>query len=96
LIGNPVASWDAKALAAGSDTPTLSTEYDRLNLDRDDPLAALEADFSLGLEGLDEATVRSRLVKIERTLAEWSKGRKLQHLQRGIWPASPSVRWAPP
>ncbi|MCI3270320.1 RHS repeat-associated core domain-containing protein [Streptomyces cylindrosporus] len=29
--GNPVASWDAKALAAGSDTPTLSTEYDKLN-----------------------------------------------------------------
>jgi len=52
-------------------------EYDRLNLDRDDPLATLEADFELGLEGLNEATVRARLVKIERTLADWAKGRKL-------------------
>lgn len=29
--GNPVASWDAKTLAAGSDTPTLTTEYDELD-----------------------------------------------------------------
>ena len=52
-------------------------EFDRLNLDRDDPLAELEAEFSLGLEGLAEAAVRTRLVKIERILADWSKGRKL-------------------
>ena len=52
-------------------------EYDRLNLDRDDPVAELDAQFSLGLEGLDEGKVRARLVKIERVLADWSKGRKL-------------------
>ena len=52
-------------------------EYDRLNLDKDDPVAALEAEFSLGLEGLKEGEVRARLVRIERLLADWSKGRKL-------------------
>jgi MoxR-like ATPase len=52
-------------------------EYDRLNLDHDDPAAQTDAQFRLRLEGLDEAGVRARLVKIERLLAEWSKGRKL-------------------
>jgi MoxR-like ATPase len=52
-------------------------EYDRLNLDKDDPLAALEDEFEKGLEGVTEAEARARLVKIERLLAEWSKGRKL-------------------
>jgi MoxR-like ATPase len=52
-------------------------EYDRLNLDRDDPVATLEAEFALGLEGVQEAEVRARLVKIERVLADWAKGRKL-------------------
>ncbi len=52
-------------------------EYDRLNLDRDDPLAELEAEFAEGLEGVSEAEVRTRLVTIERLLDKWSKGRKL-------------------
>jgi hypothetical protein len=52
-------------------------EYDRLNLDRDDPVAELEAEFAKGLEGVREADTRARLVKIERLLTEWSKGRKL-------------------
>jgi MoxR-like ATPase len=52
-------------------------EYDRLDLDRDDPVAALSDEFALGLEGVTEAEVRARLVKIERVLADWSKGRKL-------------------
>jgi hypothetical protein len=52
-------------------------EYDRLNLDKEDPLAVLEAEFGLGLEGVSAAEARARLVKIERLLAEWSKGRKL-------------------
>ncbi len=52
-------------------------EYDRLNLDKDDPLVALETEFAAGLEGVTESEVRARLVKIERILAEWSKGRKL-------------------
>lgn len=52
-------------------------EYDRLNLDNDDPLTALETEFQAGLEGVTEAEVRARLVKIERILADWSKGRKL-------------------
>jgi hypothetical protein len=52
-------------------------EYDRLNLDRDDPVAALDGEFELGLDGIDEKTVRARLLKIERLVQEWSKGRKL-------------------
>jgi MoxR-like ATPase len=52
-------------------------EYDRLDRDRDDPLLALEEEFERGLEGVTEAETRARLVKIERVLAEWSKGRKL-------------------
>ena len=52
-------------------------EYDRLNLDKDDPLAALETEFAAGLEGVTESEARARLVKIERLLADWSKGRKL-------------------
>jgi MoxR-like ATPase len=52
-------------------------EFDRLNLDQDDPVAVLGDEFSKGLEGLKESDVRARLVRIERLLAEWSKGRKL-------------------
>ncbi|VTR98892.1 atpase : ATPase family protein associated with various cellular activities (AAA) OS=Thiorhodovibrio sp. 970 GN=Thi970DRAFT_03968 PE=4 SV=1: AAA_3 [Tuwongella immobilis] len=52
-------------------------EYDRLNRDRNDPLVALEEEFEQGLDGLNEATVRARLVKIERLFAEWAKGQKL-------------------
>ncbi|AKF07015.1 AAA family ATPase [Sandaracinus amylolyticus] len=52
-------------------------EYDRLDLDRDDPVGALLAQMRAGLEGLDEREVRARLVTIERTLAEQAKGRKL-------------------
>jgi MoxR-like ATPase len=52
-------------------------EFDRLNLDNDDPVKVLEQEFELGLEGLPEKEVRARLVKIERLLSEWSKGRKM-------------------
>jgi hypothetical protein len=52
-------------------------EYDRLDLDRDDPVGNLQAEFEKGLDGMTEKEVRARLVKIERLLAQWSKGRKL-------------------
>lgn len=52
-------------------------EYDRLDLDRDDPVGARLAELSKGLEGLGEREVRARLVAIERTLGEWSTGRKV-------------------
>ncbi|CAK0776529.1 MoxR-like ATPase [uncultured Gammaproteobacteria bacterium] len=52
-------------------------EYDRLDLDKDDPVAEMLAEFGRGLDGLDQATTRGRLVRIERLLAVWSKGRKL-------------------
>lgn len=54
-----------------------NAEYDRLDLDRKDPVAELDAEFKLGLEGLGLAEVKQRLVKIERQLQKMSKGRKL-------------------
>ena len=51
-------------------------EYDRLDLDRDDPVAAISAEFEKGLEGVTEKQVRAQLVRIERVLSQWAKGRK--------------------
>jgi MoxR-like ATPase len=53
-----------------------SQEYDRLDLDHDDPLRELEEQFVRGLDGLAAPEVRNRLVKIERILNDWSRGRK--------------------
>lgn len=52
-------------------------EYDRLNLDKDDPVAAMLAEMQRGLDGVDAAEVRRRLVQIEGVLRSWSAGRKL-------------------
>lgn len=54
-----------------------SAEYDRLDLDRDDPVAALADELRLGLGGVSESEVRARLTRIERLIGEWSKGKKL-------------------
>lgn len=52
-------------------------EYDRLDLDRNDPLGELEKEFSQGLDGLGESETRSRLTRIERLVDQRVKGRKL-------------------
>jgi len=52
-------------------------EYDRLDLDRSDPVGALADELRQGLDGLTERTVRARLLKIERLIAEHGKGKKL-------------------
>jgi MoxR-like ATPase len=52
-------------------------DFDRLNLDHDDPVADLTMEFRRGLDGLSESETRTRLVRIERLITEWSKGRKL-------------------
>ncbi len=52
-------------------------EYDRLNLDKEDPVGRLESEFAAGLEGLGETDVRNRLVKIERELSELTKAKKI-------------------
>ncbi len=51
-------------------------EYERLELDRDDPVAGLATEFDRGLDGLSQQEVRARLVKIESVLNQWSKSRK--------------------
>lgn len=52
-------------------------EFDRLDRDRSDPVAELEAEFQLGLEGLKATEVKARLVKIERQLQTLADGKKL-------------------
>ncbi len=52
-------------------------EYDRLDLDRNDAVGTLAAEFAAGLDGLGESEVRARLAKIERLVEERVKGRKL-------------------
>jgi MoxR-like ATPase len=52
-------------------------EYDRLALDKSDPVAALLIEVEKGLEGVKESEVRNRLGRIERLISEWAKGRKL-------------------
>lgn len=52
-------------------------EYERLELDREDPVADLSGELEKGLEGVSEKAVRKQLVAIERTLKSWSQGRKL-------------------
>jgi MoxR-like ATPase len=51
-------------------------EYERLELDRNDPVAALAAEFDGGIDGLAPREVKARLVKIEKVLIEWGKSRK--------------------
>ena|SRR5688572_9738420 len=52
-------------------------EFVRLDLDRDDPVAAMDEAFDRGLDGVPEAEVRKRLNAIETHLAGLSKGTKL-------------------
>jgi hypothetical protein len=54
-----------------------SADYDRLNLDRDDPVSVLSDELRLGLGGVTQAEVRARVTRIERLISEWAKGRKL-------------------
>jgi MoxR-like ATPase len=51
-------------------------EYERLELDRDDPVAQLTAELDSGLDGVSQRDVSARLTKIERVLSQWSKSRK--------------------
>jgi len=51
-------------------------EYDRLDRDKDDPVAEFSAEFEKGLDGLSKTEVRYRLTKIERVLNQWAKSRK--------------------
>jgi MoxR-like ATPase len=54
-----------------------AADYDRLNLDREDPVARMSEQFQLGLTGVTESDVRSRLSRIETLVTELTRGRKL-------------------
>ena len=64
-------SWLRRLLDASN------ADYDRLDLDRNDPVGDFAAKFAEGLDGLSEREVLSRLSKIERQVAEQTRGRKL-------------------
>ncbi len=51
-------------------------EYDRLQLDKDDPVLKLSQQFEQGLDGVDQREVRRRLTEIERIVKGWSGSRK--------------------
>ncbi len=60
-------------------------EYDRLDLDRADPLEAVDAAFDAGLDGVSEAEVKKRLGAVEARLAELAKSTKLlAHVQKDV------------
>ena len=52
-------------------------EFNRLDLDRNDPVGELSKEFSLGLDGVSERETRARLARIERLVGDLAKGRKL-------------------
>lgn len=52
-------------------------EFLRLDLERNDPVGELAALFAQGLDGVSERETRARLVKIEKLVAQLTKGRKL-------------------
>ena len=54
-----------------------NAEFDRLDLDRNDPVGELSTQFAAGLDGLSESDTRARLTRIERLVDERIKGRKL-------------------
>nr|MCU0709861.1 AAA family ATPase [Pirellula sp.] len=51
-------------------------EFDRLQLDKEDPILKMSEVFEKGLEGVSESEVRKRLIEIERLLKSWSGSRK--------------------
>jgi MoxR-like ATPase len=52
-------------------------EFNRLDLDRVDPVGAMSDEFAQGLDGVTERDTRARLAKIEKLVEERVKGRKL-------------------
>lgn len=52
-------------------------EFERLDLDHNDPLLEIEQEFELGLEDLTETQVKKRLIKIEKVIKEYSNSSKL-------------------
>ena len=52
-------------------------EFNRLDLDRTDPVGGMTQELARGLEGVTERETRARLAAIERLVSELTKGRKL-------------------
>jgi MoxR-like ATPase len=54
-----------------------NNEFNRLDLDHEDPVQTISLEFSKGLEGVSESETRTRIAKIEKLVGEWARGRKL-------------------
>ncbi len=54
-----------------------NAEFDRLDLERSDPVAELDKEFRRGLEGVSAEEVTRRLAAIERELSTVAKSRKM-------------------
>lgn len=52
-------------------------EFNRLNLDKEDPVGQFTEEFRKGLDGVSEREARARLARIERLIKDQTKGRKL-------------------
>jgi MoxR-like ATPase len=52
-------------------------EFDRLGMEKNDPVGDLLAEFTKGLEGLPEKDTRERIISIERVIEDLCKGRKV-------------------
>ncbi len=51
-------------------------EYERLGLDKDDPVLSMKEIFDQGLDGISEIEAKRRMSEIEALLGKWSKGGK--------------------
>ncbi|KAE8763597.1 MoxR family ATPase [Georgenia thermotolerans] len=56
---------------------TACAQYDVAGLDRDDVVAEILGELHAGLDGVDAATVRARMARIEQVLDGWGQARKL-------------------
>jgi MoxR-like ATPase len=52
-------------------------EFNRLDLDRNDPVGELAAQFGAGLDGVTQREATARLTRIEKLITEQTKGKKL-------------------
>ncbi|MHA1386178.1 MAG: ATPase [Candidatus Helarchaeota archaeon] len=52
-------------------------EYERLDLDHNDPVDEIEQEFEKGLEGLSREQVKARILKIEKAIKKYAETSKL-------------------
>jgi hypothetical protein len=74
--GNDLLRIDKVAWIRGTFDQAMA-EYDRLGLDRSDPVATIGEKFDAGLDGLPAAETKRRIAEVERALDERARASKL-------------------